>query len=273
MKIIVVWILFVFTFSESIGQTCTGKVLDAETQLPIEYVSIGIIGKDIGTVSDSEGNYSIRPGELSDPDSIRFSCVGYEPFTLNLNALKEEPQRTVLLKPKTLLLDEVVVLPSVFKEKILGNKYAGTMIQGGFSDNKMGYECGVLLKIKKRALLEKFRCNIANCSYDSIFFRINVYKQLGENTFENILDRPIYVYQGINEEKTSIEIDLSFYNLLVSGNTLVTMEHIVDLGEGSLFFSGGLLKGAPCYSRKTSEGNWSKIPIKLGFNVTAQVEQ
>ncbi len=255
------------------SQTYSGIVTDKQTNAPIEYVSIGIIGKDIGTVSDKAGVFALEIDDQYHQDSIMFSCIGYESQIIPIPTLDKNRLETIILEPKIISLNEIVVIPSNFNEKIIGNKYSGKTIQGGFRENRKGFECGVLLNIKKRAILEKLTCNITSCTYDSLFYRVNVYKQLDKNSFQNILDSPIYINLKPDKGKKSLEIDLSIYDLTVEGNTLITLEHITDLGEGHLLFSGGILKGSTCYYRKTSQGNWSKTPVKLGFNVTAKVEE
>lgn len=273
MKKIFICILLTTIKTVIYGQNYSGTVIDKQTNIPIEYVSIGIIGKDIGTVSDEKGAFIFDINNQYNQDSIMFSCIGYESLIMNVSAYKKEETRTIILEQKVISLSEIVVIPSIFKEKIIGNKYRGKKMQGGFRENKKGFECGVLLNIKKRAILEKLTCNIASCTYDSVFNRVNVYKEVEKNSFENILDFPIYVKLKSDKSKRSLDLDLSTYDLMVEGNTLVTLEHIADMGEGHLLFSGGILKGSTCYYRKTSQGNWSKTPIKLGFNVTAKVEE
>lgn len=98
-------------------------------------------------------------------------------------------------------------------------------------------------------------------------YRVNVYKEIGNNDFINILDQPIYIKQKIENKKTSLEVDLSKYNIMVENNTLVTLEHIADMGDGHLLFSGNPFKGSTCYFRKKSHSEWNKTPLKLGFNV------
>lgn len=264
-----------FSISMSIdiySQTVSGVILDSTTKAPLEYVNIGIIEKNIGTVSDENGKFSIDLSSLSDQDTILISCIGYNSDKQIVKDYRIKKNQDILLVSNPIELNEIVVSPTLFKNKILGNKHNKKIIIGGFENNEKGFECGVLLKIKKSAILEKFTCNIAKCTYDSIFYRLNVYKQIDDETFENILQKPIYIKQKIEKSKTSIELDLSEYNLKVEGNTLITLEHISDMGEGNLLFSGGFT-GSSCYSRKTSQGNWKKIPIKLGFNVTAKVEE
>lgn len=266
--------ILLFTISTTVlGQIYSGIVMDKETNEPLKYVSIGIVGKDVGTVSNDDGSFSFEIDDQFSQDSLLFSYIGYEAQSRRIAALNKNKQEIIYLEPKSTLLSEVVVKPVIFKEKVLGNKYNGKIIKGGFRENNKGFECGVLLKIKKRAILEKFSCSIATCSYDSVLYRVNVYKEVEKESFENILDCPIYVKQKMDQSQRVLSVDLSPYDLVVEGNTLITLEHIADMGEGHLFFSSGLFKGSTCYYRKTSQGDWVKTPVKLGFNVTAKVEE
>lgn len=243
-----------------------GHVVDAETHKAIEYVNIGVVGKNIGTVSDSNGYYSISISSQFDPDSIRFSCIGYESRNINIKNLRERVSGDILLSQAQVYLNEIIVTPGKYKEKVLGNTYRTNKIQAGFRENNMGFECGILLPVKKQTILEKLTCNISECTYDSIHYRLNVYKQTGKMLFEPILKKPIYIKQKVLAKSMTLVIDLSEYNLIVRENTLITLEHIEDMGIGHLLFSGGLI-GNTCYYRKTSQGKWEKTPLKLGFSV------
>lgn len=129
----------------------------------------------------------------------------------------------------------------------------------------------MLLPIKEKTRIKELNCNIAECTYDSIFFRVNVYKELGDNMFENILTRPIEIKQSISKNQKKLHIPLSEYNIVVENNILITLEYIEDLGKGELFFNAGLFKGASAYSRKTSHAQWKKSKAKLGFYVVADI--
>jgi len=53
---------FVLTLSTMFAmaqQTVTGKVIDAETKLPLSGVSILIKGSNLGTTTDTEGNFKL----------------------------------------------------------------------------------------------------------------------------------------------------------------------------------------------------------------------
>jgi len=253
------------------GQTFSGKVIESKSNSPIEFVNIGIVGKNIGTTSDIRGHYNINIDPVFDNDSILFSCIGYLPYSMKVADYKNVDNWDVQLKKKTYELDEVVINPKKYKRQILGIKSKSKRMQAGFKDNKLGYELGLLLKVKKSAFLEKVDISIAVCTYDSIFYRLNIYRVLGKMKYENILNKPIYISLPKEKVTETISINLKPRNIVVEGDFLITLEHVKDLGPGNLFFSIGLSKKT--YYRKTSQGIWEKVPIGIGISVMAQVEK
>ncbi|MEN8121461.1 MAG: carboxypeptidase-like regulatory domain-containing protein [Bacteroidota bacterium] len=264
-------LLFLLVSNSLLGQIYSGKVLEGTTKIPIEFVNIGIVGKNVGTTSDMSGSYKIDIGSGLDNDTILFSCVGYLPYAIKTSEYKKLNNWNIQLKKKTYEIDEVVINPKKFIRQILGVKSKSKRMQAGFKDNKLGYELGLLLKVKKTAFLEKVDISIAVCTYDSIFYRLNIYRVRDKKRFENILQKPIYISLPNEKVAEKISIDLKSQNIVVDGDFLITLEHVKDLGQGSLLFSAALLKKT--YYRKTSQGIWEKVPIGIGISVTAQVEK
>lgn len=62
------------------SQNITGFVIDAESKQPIEYTNIGIISKNVGTVSDLNGRFKFLVDSKYDNDTILFSIIGYKSF-------------------------------------------------------------------------------------------------------------------------------------------------------------------------------------------------
>lgn len=57
-----------------------GRVLDSADRSAVPYVSIGIEGKNVGTMSDAEGNFVLPVADAAgNADTLLFSCVGYAP--------------------------------------------------------------------------------------------------------------------------------------------------------------------------------------------------
>ncbi|MCL2098167.1 MAG: carboxypeptidase-like regulatory domain-containing protein [Bacteroidales bacterium] len=270
-KKVALGMVFILTFSVLQGQNrISGSVLNAESNLLIEYVNIGIVGRNIGTVSDKNGQFNLLVESQYLNDSLLFSCIGYESFSVKISDITENA--IIRLKEKSFLLNEVVVKPSKFKEKRLGINTKSGFMSTGFQDNNLGYECGLLMKNKKRAVIKSVNVNISSCTYDTLFYRLNIYEVKENDSFKNILTEPIYVTASKEDVLNgSLQIDLTEQNIVVNGNFLVTLEHVRDLGRGGLWFPASLKQKT--YYRKTSQGKWETGPIGISLSVIANVEQ
>jgi hypothetical protein len=82
-----------------ICQTIHGRVLSSKTDSAISYVNIGIVGKNIGTVSDESGKFILKFERIDKDDSLRFSMVGYKSRTVQLSSFRDDTSKTVFLDP------------------------------------------------------------------------------------------------------------------------------------------------------------------------------
>lgn len=142
-------------------------------------------------------------------------------------------------------------------------------IQAGFKDNILGYECGILMNNNKLSSLRELKINISNCTLDTIYYRLNIYKKDGHKQFTNILTEAIYI-----ETKAipsgNITVDLSEFDINIKGDFLLTLEHIQSQ-QGKMYFCTGI--GKKTYYRKTSQGKWETAPIGISLSVKVLTEQ
>jgi hypothetical protein len=271
MRVLILITLHFFLANSVFGQKYSGLILNKKTLLPIEYVNIGIAGKGIGTVSNNNGKYVLILDAEFENDTLLVSCIGYYPFSIKVSEFKKLKTQTIYLDEKIFSLKEVVIHPKIYKERILGITSKSKSFTAGFKENKLGYEFGILIKVKKSTIIEKVNINIALCTYDTILYRLNIYKVVGRMNFENILQKPIYIKLSKDQINEKVIIDLESYNLEVNGDFLITIEHIKDLGPGELMFCGSLLDKT--YYRLTSQGNWYTIPMGISISLIAKVEK
>lgn len=248
-----------------------GVILNKINAQPVEYVNIGIPGKNTGTVSDLNGNFFLEVDENLKNDSLLISCIGYQPELIKISDFLNRPILQIFLTEKTYDLKQIDVRFREFREKTLGVTSKTKSMQAGFSNNLLGYECGILMRTKNRTLIRKVRINIARCDYDSIFYRLNIYKPVGKNNFENILTQPVYIKLQKKDIKETIEINLEDKNIYINENFLVTLEHVKNMGDGNLYFCAGMMRKT--YFRKTSQGIWETVPIGISISVLADVEK
>lgn len=254
-----------------IAQPITGSVISAGDKQPISYVNVGIPGKSIGTVSDKNGRFEIVLDDRYNADSLQFSMVGFNSRRIAVAELRANARPTIELREKVFELSEIVIQPRDYKTKTLGVKTKVKKLSAGFEDNLLGYECGILMKVKKTALIKQVNINIASCSFDKLFYRLNIYEKQDNMDFENILQEPIYITMAREDVKDEIQIDLQARDILVEGDFLVTLEHIKDLGKGHLLFSASIIDKT--YFRKTSMGSWETAPVGISISVVADVER
>ncbi len=250
------------------SQEYNGQVF-SEDGTPVQYANIGVPIKNIGTVSDSAGQFELDISELKDNDTLLFSSIGYLPYKISIKDLKAKKE-TIYLSKKTYEIQDVNVVAKYLKLRRKGIKSASKAMTGKLVD-KLGYELGVRINNNKRAKLKTFYLNIGICKYDSIFFRVNVYSITKDKEYVNILKEPIYLSASQKETETTIEMDISTYNIYVQSDFLLTIEYVKNLGDDGLFFCGSMTKS--CYYRETSHGAWKKVPFAPSLSVDMLFEK
>src|SRR5688572_9374538 len=97
-------LLFFISTSELFGQKAYEEIVtDKSTNEAIGYVNIGIVNKNIGTVSDSEGKFKISLSEQNDNDSLRLSIVGYKSRQFKVSDFK-----TMICNDREIKLEEEI---------------------------------------------------------------------------------------------------------------------------------------------------------------------
>lgn len=99
--------LTVFTFTVSAQSLLTGTVRDAKTNEAITGVNIVAKERQLGTITDNNGNYELRLPEGT--HSIMFSFIGYETVTKEIKAKGQPVNLNVSLTESAVSLGEVRV--------------------------------------------------------------------------------------------------------------------------------------------------------------------
>ena len=89
----------------------SGQLVDAQSGLPVEYATIRIAGKPIGTSTDNQGGFLLTLNKkINENTRLICSAVGYTTIIINLN---NNPTSGMLIRlsPTAYLLDEVVISP------------------------------------------------------------------------------------------------------------------------------------------------------------------
>lgn len=263
-------LIFVFlTRFISSAQTLSGRILEAKTQKPIPYVNIGIPGKNIGTVSDSLGNFSIAYKDSNIHDTLKVSCIGYKSRNLIFADLIKKSNAEILMNKMTYTLHEVVIKPgSKSRIRILGNTSYSKFMAIGSKCSNPGSEIGVLYKNKQSTRIEKVNLQCTANYNTEVLFRINIYNGDSGRPTSNLLKEPIILKYRF--KKGDNIFDLSDYNIEVSNDFFISYETISIPKGSSVPQFGASLFGSKSFWRYTSQANWDKFPGSISFSVTAR---
>lgn len=268
-------LIFTTLSADSFGQkTYEGTVKDKLTNENIGYVNIGIVNKNIGTVSDSEGKFKISIPEQKNDDSIRLSIVGYKFLQFKVSDFKIliATDNEIKLEEEITQLSEVVVSSKKLKTKKKGNGTESKKFRGGFTDSELGNELGIIINIKKRpTYIKDFNAFIVENTSDSMKFRLNFYDVKKGMPGDKIIKEQIVF--PIRTKTGKFTFDLSQYNIVMIDDFFVSLELVENFGRKSkkgILFSAGFF-GSPFITRETSQGTWKKYKaISLGFNLTTE---
>ncbi|MCC8153848.1 MAG: carboxypeptidase-like regulatory domain-containing protein [Tannerellaceae bacterium] len=93
---------------ENTVTTVNGIVKDARTKKRLEYVNVAVAGTNIGTVTNTDGEFSLKVTHEVEATAIEISHIGYRRATLRIESFNGDKQE-ILLTPIQNLLDEIVV--------------------------------------------------------------------------------------------------------------------------------------------------------------------
>lgn len=248
-----------------------GRIIDAFTKEPLPFVNIGVLKKELGTVSNEEGFFFLEVPDLFAKETLRFSMIGFDVRDFQVADLEAIllSNNTLVLAEQTTFLEEVVLTAKKkWDTRVSGNSTTSKLLITGFTSNQLGNEIALFVKVKKTpAYIEGIQFSVVENIYPEVRFRVNVYSSDYRFPDENILKENIFVTLKQSEGLRSV--DLKDYDILVDDDIFISLEWIdEDLGSEGLWFSAGVF-GKSIYARSTSQAEWKKQRgLSLGMSVT-----
>jgi len=238
------------------GGTIAGQMLDQATRRPLGFVSVGVLRQPFGTVADAQGKFQLRLPTSYDADSVRFSLIGYASRTLRVADLRRAVAAgPLLLRAQAVPLTEARVQAKNLKRQVLGNSTPGiTLRMDGFDNNMAGNQIGQLISIKKPAFLESVAIRPSHFDYDTVCFRLNIYKLCNDYPAENILPKSIFWVVTYEQAQGRVSLDLRPYHLYLTEDVVITLELVNSLGPGKLWFRQPVAGGGPHYRLEQTPG-------------------
>ncbi len=126
--------------------TIKGKVKDGETKKSIIFGNVSIAGTHIGTVTNIDGEFSIKIKKDLNAKELEFNHVGYNSKKIALSNL--EPEKNVIyLEPSSVSVNEVTVRPEDARRLV---ELAMQKVAENYSNNPLNSDGFYRETIKKR---------------------------------------------------------------------------------------------------------------------------
>lgn len=85
-----------------------GKVIDSDEKDALPYANVFIFRKNIGTVSNNDGEFVLKIPETMRQDTIIVSCLGYRQYQQPISEIQDK-NYTIALRPTSVQLKEIKV--------------------------------------------------------------------------------------------------------------------------------------------------------------------
>lgn len=96
------------SLQDTVSYDYSGTVFDARTNKPLSFVSLVITGTNIGTVTNSEGEFLIKVAVTHKNAELEISSLGYKTLTIPFSILQRFENK-LFLEPTSYLLEEVEI--------------------------------------------------------------------------------------------------------------------------------------------------------------------
>jgi hypothetical protein len=90
-------------------QTFSGKLVDAESGDPVIFATVFLENTNVGTVSNSEGEFAIKVQDDMLDKELCFTHLGYSLTKVSLNAFNREEDMTIDMYPAKRSIEEITV--------------------------------------------------------------------------------------------------------------------------------------------------------------------
>ncbi len=268
-------------FSQNLGKenfSVKGKIIQEDNSQPLSYVSIGVLNKPLGTLSDTVGNFNFQINQKNLTDTLQISLVGYFSKKIAVKDFIEGKENTIRLSVKITELAEVVVTKNKTNSETIGRQGSGKFIQVSIHNKKsveetIGSEMGMRYNTKqKHATLKDFNFNISANNFNYIKYRINIYSVKDDMPDSLIYNKQIFM--TVDNFKTGwTKVDLEAYNIKVDQDFIITIQWVesrMDKKENPITMIPIAITpfSKNCYARIASQDRWKKVGMKLSNFVT-----
>lgn len=256
---------YLLLFSSLLGfsqdQNIEGVVVDAKTRKPIPYAAIGIIGENVGTISNEDGLFRLAIPLQFTNDTLTFSEVVHVRQKLPITYLLNSQEIVIALEEAVMELRTVEITPNKEKRSYQKLGVKPTFYWGScYANFKGGAQIAQLMEASAYPVfLSKARIKIGDNNLEKVKMRVRVLEKKanglpGSDVFEG-------VFVNIAYQEGWIEIDLSHANLMFTEDFFVCFEFLNVLWEPTDGYFSIVCSETNTFSRKqlvrnASLGKW-----------------
>jgi hypothetical protein len=214
-----------------------GKVSDIRTKKELSFATLSLIGDNISTVTNSEGEFSIKIPNNKLDGRLLISFIGYKNKTIILTELKAE-DNTILLEPYNIQLGEVIVSPNNANQLIM--QVLSKIEQNYGSDQKLmtGFYRETIKKRKSYLSLTESVVEIQKQAYNSTAEDIIQLFKGRKYTDYNKLDTLSFKLQGGPYTCTYLDI-MKYPEFIFTDDPLAnynfTLENNTQIGDNKVY--------------------------------------
>ena len=250
--------------AQPVPQILVGVITDAAGQ-DLPYATVGVVGKGIGTVADDQGRFRLAlPASVIPTDTLRFALLGYASRQYAARALPVPPR--VPLAAATVALPAVTVFARRPDTLRIGNPHHRTNLQTNFAlgakpGMNVGSEIGRVFQLPRGgAWLETFEFVISANDFDTVQFRINVYRLRRGQPAEALMHQPIY-RQLTAPGSRRVRAALGPEGLFLTGEVAVAVEWVSHSRRGKALAIPLLMPAFATHLYRFGAANrWKRFP-------------
>ena len=204
-----------------------GHIMDEETMNPISYASVGVLGKEIGSISDSAGTFKVNlPTQVKESDTILITSVGY--YSLKV-AVKEATKKNMFqLKAIEGVLPSVMVY-DLKKSGRMGDDTVNYSFYRGWYEYRTGGEIGRIINVlHKKYKLNRIAFQVDN-KCDTCWLRLRVRKVAHFEPAEDLLQQSVIIPVTKHTPLDGVmEFDISDLGLLLREKKIYIGFEVID---------------------------------------------
>lgn len=227
-------IFLVFDSHAQQKELLKGKVLDVGTKNPVSFCTVYYLQKNVGTVTDSLGNFNLFVENRL--DSVEVSIIGYEKKRFSISEIYQQGN-TILLKPFAIKLNDVIVSKKGNKIKKTKREFGFYKFYqprfGGGGGGSLGEISGIYIdntidgNPKKITTLKYGIESTGKALVKLQLYNKNIYTGLPDKTLI-----PVDLTVEIKKNQNRLIVDISKYNIIMPYNgVFITLQHLGELRD------------------------------------------